>query len=300
MNTLADNVLEDQSAENLLLPVFRSPLYRIVGDFNVSMPTQARRTAVDTLGAYGQYIERHDEFLPDTLRFLFASLETQGLCLSAAKSIASLCSTCRSSLTGELDGFLAQYNRFAQSETCEPYTNEKVIGAIAAIIQAVTPESAKVGPLSALLDIIEGMINNTRQLLEQQNLDSAVLVGTGAIECLATAGKNLQTEDDVPIDLYEDSHKSKDQNNYWQTPEGQEIQSRIVALCQTARELLPGSGEIVEGICKVLRSGFAETEPGPFVFPPSHAVAFLQVCEVPAAVLCSSASCESCLQHNPC
>lgn len=280
INTLADNVLEEQAAEDMLLGIFRSPLYRIVGDFNVTMPTQARRTAVDTLGAYGQYIERHAEFLPDTLRFLFASLENPGLYLSAAKSIALLCSTCRTSLTGELDGFLAQYNRFAQSETSEPYTNEKVIGAIAAIVQAVSPDSAKAQPLCALLDIVDGMIASARQYGEQSNSAMAETLGVSAIDCLAAIGKNLQSEDDTPVDLYEDTPHSKDQNSYWLSQEGQAIQNRILASCQTVRQLLPASSEVIEGVCKVLKSGYAEAEPGPFVFPPSYTVAFLKTCTI--------------------
>lgn len=217
VNTLADNVLADQTAENTLTPVFSSSLYRIVGDFSQAMPTQARRTAVDTLGSYGAYIERHAEFLPDTLRFLFASLENPGLYLSAAKSIAELCSTCRASLTNELDGFLAQYNNFAQGETSEPYTNEKVIGAIAAIVQAVQPESAKARPLSALLDIIEGTVGNAR---DQSNPELLELWGASAIECLAAVGKNMQSEEDGPIDLSNDNTAPVDKKSFWQTTDG--------------------------------------------------------------------------------
>ena len=217
INNLADNVLENQVAEGTLTPVFRSSLYRVVGDFSQDMPTQARRTAVDTLGQYGAYIERHAEFLPDTLRFLFASLENLGLYLSAAKSIAELCSTCRASLTGELDGFLAQYNNFAQSETSEPYTNEKVIGAIAAIVQAVKPESAKVRPLSALLDIVEGQLATARTA---PNAELVEIWGVSAIECLAAVGKNMQTEDDAPIDLDDDNTAPVDKKSFWQTTEG--------------------------------------------------------------------------------
>jgi hypothetical protein len=276
INTLADNVLEDQLAENTLLQIFRSPLFRIVGDFNQTMPTQARRTAVDTLGAYGAYIERHAEFLPDTLRFLFASLENQGLYISAAKSIASLCSTCRNSLTGELDGFLDQYNRFAKSESSEPYTNEKVIGAIAAIIQAVQPESAKAAPLSSLLDIVDNMILNAKQYADPD----MEVVGLSAIECLAGIGKNLQTDDDSPIDLYEDSPAPKPLESFWLGEQGQAIQQRILNCCQNVLQLLPASSGVVDGVCRVLKSGFTETQPGPFVFPPSHTVAFLEQCTI--------------------
>ncbi|KAM3417175.1 hypothetical protein BST61_g5436 [Cercospora zeina] len=275
INTLADNVLEDSDAESMLTPIFRSSLYRVVGDFSQSMPTQARRTAVDTLGSYGAYIERHAEFLPDTLRFLFASLENPGLYLSAAKSIAELCSTCRNSLTGELDGFLAQYNNFAQGETIEPYTKEKVIGAIAAIVQAVQPESAKAGPLSALFDIVDGMVANARAA---PNPELAEELCVSAVDCLAAVGKNMQSEDDAPIDLYEDDAAPATKDTYWQTAEGQAIQQRILSICQNVLQILPQNSEVVEGVCKVLKSGFVETEPGPFVFPPSYNIAFLEQC----------------------
>lgn len=280
INTLSDNVLEDANAEHLLTQIFSSSLFRDIADFNKPVPTQTRRTAIDTLGAYGQYIERHAEFLPDTLRFLFASLETFGLFLSAAKSIEALCSTCRNSLTGELDGFLTQYNRFAQGETSEPYTNEKVIGAIAAIVQAVKPESAKLQPLSALLDIIDGQIQHVQYLIKQGNLEDAELWGISAIECLVRIGKGMQVPDDVPINLYEDEVAPKDHQSYWQTQEGQAVQLRILSICQTALLLLPNSGLVVDTVCNVLKSGFTETEPGPFVFPPQMTVSFLEQCTI--------------------
>lgn len=276
INVLADNVLEDQTAEHIILHIFRSPLYRIVGDFSQAMPTQARRIAVDTLGAYGGCIERHAEFLPDTLRFLFASLENPGLYISAAKSIAELCKTCRSSLTGELDGFLAQYNRFTQGATSEPYTNEKVIGAIAAIIQAVSPESAKAQPLSALLDIIEGMLAYAVQYTDPVAVDAKRIE---AIECLAAIGKNLQTDCDTPIDLYDENPPRQDQGNHWCTAEGQAIQRRILDSCQKALQLLGyASSGVVDGVCRTLRAGFTETKPGPFVFPPGMIISFMEQC----------------------
>ncbi|KAF2172762.1 hypothetical protein M409DRAFT_16727 [Zasmidium cellare ATCC 36951] len=280
INTLSDNVLEDATAEQLLIQIFSSSLFRDIADFNQPIPTQTRRTAIDTLGTYGQYIERHAEFLPDTLRFLFASLETFGLFMSAAKSIEALCSTCRNSLTGELDGFLAQYNRFAQGETSEPYTNEKVIGAIAAIVQAVTPESAKVSPLSALLDIVDGNITRAQQLIKRGQMEDAEAYGVSAIECLVRIGKGLQVPDDVPIDLYEDEPPKKNEQSFWRTQEGQAVQHRILGICQTVLLLLPDSGEVVDGVCNVLKAGFTETEPGPFVFPPEMTVSFLEQCTI--------------------
>ncbi|CAK3942992.1 ARM repeat-containing [Lecanosticta acicola] len=280
INSLADNVLEDPESERLLVQVFSSPLFREIADFDKNIPSQARRTAIDTLGKYGGYIERHAEFLPDTLRFLFASLETQGFHLSASKSIDSLCSACRGSLTGELDGFITQYKQFSQSETSEPYTNQRVIGGIAAIVQAVAPESAKAQPLSALLDIVDTMVDVAKQYVAQSNHDLAHDHGVSAIDCLVRMGKSLQIPDDVPVVVLDDDEKPKDQSSFWLSETGQGIQHRILGICNTVLQSFPASGEVVDSVCGVFKSGFAETEPGPFVFPPDFCVIFLEQCTV--------------------
>jgi hypothetical protein len=298
INTIADNVMEDQPGEQLLSQLFSSPLFRVIADFDLAMPSQTRRTAIDMLGSYGAYIERHAEFLPDTLRFLFASLENVGLYLSASKSIALLCSTCRSSLTGDVNGFIEQYNRFATSETSEPYTNEKVIGAIAAIIQAMQPESAKAQPLSALLDIVDGMVTTAKQLSDPAKAHE---LGVGALECLTSMGKNLQIPDDVPVDIYDDDDKpSIDPNNYWTSPPGQAIQSRIITTCFNVLEFLPTSSQAIEAVTQVLKSGFTEHEPGPFVFAPSITVSFLEQCslQTPNIEQVLSMACTLITQHT--
>ena len=56
------------------------------------------------------------------------------------------------------------------------------------------------------------------------------------------------------------------------------MQQRIMNICQSALQLLPHNGEVVEGVSKVLRCGFVENEPGPFVFPTSYNIAFLEQC----------------------
>nr|POE56681.1 importin beta-like protein [Quercus suber] len=277
LNVLADNVLEDQASEDVLRAIFSSSLFREVADFNQQIPIQARRTAIDMLGAYGQYIERHSEYLPDAVRFLFTSLQTS-LCGTAAKSIASLCSTCRVALTGELAGFLQQYQTFAASATSDPYTKEKCIYAIACILQALKPESAKVQPLLGLLENVERDCQAARDYAARGDNEIAELMGVTALSCLSSIGKGLQVPDDVPISLYEDDDRRKpEQPSFWDQPEGHAVQQRIIR-CFEVLQIVGSSGEAVEAACQVLRSGFAETEPGPFVMPPSVTVNFLRQC----------------------
>ena len=279
LNAIADNVLEDQTSDDLLAPLFSSSLFRDIADFNERIPTQARRTAIDMLGHYGTYIERHAEALPDAVRFLFASLETAAFANVAAKSIAALCSTCRHALTGELDGFIAQYKSFLGSPTSDPYTKEKVISAVAAIVQALTTEAAKIAPLTALLASVESDVAYAKANMTNEP-EMAQLVGVSGLQCLASIGRSLQVPDDVPINLYDDDEETNtSKRNPWTAGEGQAVQQRIVD-CFSVLQVLGNDGEAVEAACHVLRSGLTETAPGPFVLPPSVTVGFLQQCSV--------------------
>jgi hypothetical protein len=280
LNVLADNVLEDHTSDAFLAPLFNSDLFKTMGDFHTEkIPTQTRRTAIDTLGNYGAYIERHPEVLPDALRFLFASLETAAFANISAKSIAEVCSTCRNSLTGELDGFLAQYQRFLDGPTSDPYTKEKVIGGVAAIIQAMTPESAKVRPLMALLENIEKDVAFTKETITTGgDVELAQLIGVTALQCLTNVGKSLQVPDDVPITLYDDDDAvDHDKKNFWNSEQGKAVQDRITG-CFSILEVLGNYGEAIDAACAVLKAGYTETTPGPFVLPPSVTVGFLQQC----------------------
>nr|POE90351.1 importin beta-like protein [Quercus suber] len=277
LNLLADNVLEDQSSEDVLGAIFSSNLLREVADFDQQMPNQVRRTAIDMLRAYGQFIERHSEYLPDAVRFLFKSLQTP-LCTTAAKSIASLCSTCRAALTGELAGFLQQYQTFAAGPTSDPYTKQKCMRAIACIVQAVKPESAKVQPLLGLLENVERDCQTAREYIAQGNTEMAEITGASALSCLSSVGKGLQVPDDTPISLYENEQPhASGQISFWDQLEGQAVQQRIIG-CFEVLQIVGTSGEAVEAACQVLRSGYAEMEPGPFVMPPAVTVNFLQQC----------------------
>lgn len=282
LNVLADNVLEDQSSDALLAPLLNSDLFKVMGDFTgQKIPTQTRRTAIDMLGSYGVYIERHPEALPDALRFLFASLETAAFANISAKSIAEVCSTCRHNLTGELSGFLAQYQQFLNGPTSDPYTKEKVIGGVAAIIQAITPESAKVAPLMALIENLERDLAQTKEVMTTGgDVELAELNGVTALQCLAHVGKSLQVPDDVPINLYDDDDAADlEKARFWNSEQGQAVQSRITG-CFSVLEVLGNNGEAIDAVCAVLKAGYTETVAGPFVFPPSVTVNFLQQCSV--------------------
>lgn len=82
-------------------------------------------------------------------------------------------------------------------------------------------------------------------------------------------GKGLQSPPDFSIDLEaESSQKAK-------TPKLIQIQGQIIRIIVEVQNVYSGSSEVTELICSVLRSGFSESEPGPFVLTPEDIVRFL-------------------------
>jgi len=299
LNALCDNMLENERSDGILDSIFSSSLFRDAGDFSKNIPSQARRTAIDMLGYYGQYFESHAEYLPDAVRFLFSSLEMAHLANTAAKSIATLCSTCRSSLTDELDGFLQQYKRFLSGPTSDPYTKEKVIGAIAAIIQALKSEEAKVQPLLALLENVETDVEASKGYAAAGDTEMADLTGVTALYCLASIGKGMQVPADIPIDVYDDDEKTPEHSNFWNTEHGEAVQRHIIN-CFSVLQVVGNNGDAISAACQVLRTGFAETEPGPFVLSPAVTVSFLQQCSINTPQLESvlATTCTLITQHS--
>ncbi|KAK5000317.1 member of the karyopherin-beta [Elasticomyces elasticus] len=271
LNSIADSVIGAKLSDDILARVFSSSLFNEMADFSVHMPAMTRRTAVEMLSHYNVFIQRHTEILPSALNFLFGSLETASLANAAAKSITSLCFSCRYTLAGQLNTFLEQYQRFLSGPTADSYTKEKVIGAIAAIIQALPSEEAKAVPLTALLENVERDIIFALECAAEGEDDMAEMAGVTALQCLASIGKASQVPEDVPLDVDAD----RNQPSFWNLEEGKAVQQRIVA-CLRILEVLGNKGDVIDAVCAVLRSGFTETTPGPFVLPAQITVNFVQ------------------------
>ncbi|GFP60513.1 importin beta-like protein kap111 [Trichoderma asperellum] len=94
-------------------------------------------------------------------------------------------------------------------------------------------------------------------------------VALRALRCLASMGKGLQSPPDFSIDLETDSNQKA------KTPKLIHIQEQIIRIIVEVQNVYSGSSEVTELICSVLRSGFSESEPGPFVLTPEDIVRFL-------------------------
>ncbi|KAH0559994.1 hypothetical protein GP486_003487 [Trichoglossum hirsutum] len=269
LNALSDCVSDDTAEDEILGVLFGSSMFSQLSEVAADIPAKTRQTSVNMLGHYATFFERHTEYLPAALTFLFRSVEAPALARPASRSIFSLCSSCRKTLTGELGAFLEQYSRFLT--TAKGDTKEKILGAIASIIQAIPNDEAKAEPIQRILEFVEHDVRVCISSIGKHELDGVKEPAVTALRCLTSIGKGLQALDDMPIELDSESNRS----TFWDDGFGASIQVRIIEIVETIVEALGQEGDVIEAACSVFRAGFTETAPGPFVFPPAVTTRFL-------------------------
>ncbi|QDS70297.1 hypothetical protein FKW77_008081 [Venturia effusa] len=270
----AISIGEKETEDPILVELFGSSLYVRLQHTDLIIPAHTRRTAVELLGQYATFFERHQVYLPPALEFLFASLSNTALAQKASKSIASLCSSCRSSLTNKLVTFIESYQKFLQWPTASQYTKERVLGGVAAVVQALPNQVDQADQLSMLLDFVQDDIRVALNRLGDRQFEAAQVEVATAMSCLLGIAKGLEEPKDNP----DTDGKGAD---FWTTGAGVSVQEQIYKTIEMALQIFQDSptplelhGDIIESICAVFKSGFSEAVPGAFVLPPRVTVEF--------------------------
>ena len=268
LNALSESISDEDSVDTMLSRLFGSSLFADMSSTVEPIPAKTKQTAVNMITNYTAFFERHVDYLPAMLNFLFESLKAPALASVAAKAILSSCSSCRQTLIPELAAFLQQYEVLLTWATAEVYTKEKVIGGIAAIIQAIPKDEDKYGPLSTLIQFVERDFNDCIRFMEASRAEEFQASGICALKCLVSMGKALQAPDDAVIDL----DPAAPQSTFWAVGSGASLQAKIVQIMETVTGLMRWNSDVVEASCQILRSGYKESVPGLFVFPPKVTV----------------------------
>ena len=263
LNALSGSISDEDSVDDMLSRLFGSSLFADMSSTVEPIPAKTRQTAVSMITSYTAFFNRHVEYLPAMLNFLFESLKAPALANVAAKAILSSCSSCRQTLIPELGAFLQQYDVLLTWSTAEVYTKERVIGGIAAIVQAIPKDEDKYAPLSTLIQFVERDFNDCIRFMEASQAEEFQASGICALKCLASMGRSLQAPDDTVIDLDSDDSLP----NFWAEGPGAALQAKIIQMMETVTGLMRWNSDVVEASCQILRSGYKETCPGLFLFP---------------------------------
>ncbi|KAM5353749.1 hypothetical protein ACJ41O_000399 [Fusarium nematophilum] len=311
---LADCVGEDTRCDSALATVFTSPLFSALRPGQADIPPKVRQTCVALIEHYTEYFERNISHLPPALNLLFVVVGEHPMASAAAKSIFRLCSSCRVHLHGDADGFLNEYQNLVSGGRLDCGASEKIVGGIASVIQAIPDPGQRSAACGRLLSFVQADVQRSLELLQSPDSpvpcfvppscsyaapdeSPALHTALKSLRCLASIGRGLQAPSDVSVDL--DGQQAGARSSDPQLPQ---LQESIMSMIGQIQGAFNTSGEVVEIICSVLRSGFSEVEPGPFVLPPRSVAQYLmnQGLETPRVGLLVSTACSfvSSLEHD--
>jgi hypothetical protein len=288
INCISDSIARSDENTQALSALVGSSLFSDISSNNVDVPNKLKRAAMTLVDRYSSFIKKNPQFLPPVLTFLFTILgstpaDRVKIADASAKSLEQLCSSCRKSLTPHLGELLQQCPQALSGPSANSYQKEKIMAALASVIQALPDEEAKAAPLISLIGVIENDLNTAIATLNEGNLEDSEMLGTSALQCLASIGKGIQAPTNDVIDVDSDDEEGNDDStatgNFWTSLAGVEIQNRIVQ-CINIVEFLHNPGDAMDAACAILRAGLKETKPGPFVFPPAATVAFISKAQI--------------------
>lgn len=269
LSSLADCISNEGTSDDVLNTVFSSPLFIVFSNATTSATLRPRQAALVLIEKYADRFARLPQHLPNALGFLFQSIETPSLAGHASKSINTLCSSCRTSLSPHLEVFLNKSIQTLQQHPVDPLVKDRILGAIAAIVQSLPSESAKLAPLEHLLRVVGSDIDTCLGLVASSP-EEATKLGVDSLRALISIAKALQNPSDVPLDL----DAPEPHAVFWKSGAGRALQEQIHQMIVAVVTALHVSGEVIEAACSVFRAGFAEQE-SPFAFPTSVVVDFL-------------------------
>jgi len=284
--SLCDCVAEDDRRDEYLKKILNASVLELFTNPSTEIPTRARRTFLELIKAYSDFFIANTDNLPAVLNIVFSATTSPTLASLASHSISKLCSECRHVLLPELGAFLQQYSNITATSSLDGVVKEGVIEGIAALIQAIPDDESKIGPLNQLLDFVEADVQTCLQLVVRsqsstpqptgngfnatpQTDDLAPAIGLVAMKCLEGMAKGSQVPGDIPVDL--ESKGIEAPSSFWIEGRGAQTQHRIISIIDRVFDALGRHGEIVETTCQILRKGFVEMDPGPFVLSPKVA-----------------------------
>ncbi|PGH18256.1 hypothetical protein AJ79_00595 [Helicocarpus griseus UAMH5409] len=277
---LADSVVESGRVDQLLHNIFHSEIFDGICFNRIPIRMKPRQTLSDMIARYTTYFERNHDLLPRVLNFLFNSLDAPSCDQAASKSISFLCQNCRQVLPMYVDDFINKLDQLRSNPSANATTLERVSEGIAAVVQATPADTAKATCLIRLLEPLRQQADQARQEAQQNLYDDALEKGIRVMRCTASIGKGFRAPDEAVIDLDSNS-TSPDAANFWANDEvGSMPQAYLVQILDTLIGTFPTDGDMIEATCDILKAGFTEHVPGPYVLPPQVTVRFIKSANV--------------------
>ncbi|GAB7343755.1 hypothetical protein MBLNU457_1730t1 [Dothideomycetes sp. NU457] len=291
-DAVADDIILDEPSKEAIEGIFAN-LSRFEGQ---TTPLRLKRLAIRFVNCYMTTLKQKPMYIMSALHLLVGTIEASistdaRLADYAAKCFASLCFKCRHVLLTSAPDCVSVVEGFFTRTVANPaitvYQKEKIYASIAAIIEAMPHEQAKIGPLQMLITRLQDDLKQAFGLIDGGEAEQGEALGVGALQCLSAVGRALQHQEPEVVDVDDDDDgvpeqptPSNDANvealkrQVWTSPAGLSIQTQIISTLESVTKLTHLSSAW-EAVCAVLRVGLSEQLPGPFVLQSSLISSFL-------------------------
>ena len=263
----ADTFGHDGERDEVYQNIFESQVWRSICSNQLSVPLKARQATVNLIACSAKFLQRHEEYLPTCMAFLFSRLGDESQAYLASEAINTLCYARRASLIPALPEFFSALTALNNMKLEE---QRRIFASVAAVIQALPSEEAKVEPLKELLKCLFRQGARIPQTGDQQDEDTKS-AAAAFLYSLASIGKGLRAPEETAIAIDEEPTP---QSNFWVSGSGSEVQNMILqALFEVFHNFR--SYEVTCAACEVFKAGYTEKDPFPFRFAPSISAQFL-------------------------
>lgn len=248
--------------------ILTSPRWNLLMRNVDTSPELARQGAIHFISR-NTFILQHDhQHLLPCINFLFASLRLPGSISSASRAISTLCHKQRSMLVEALPQFINSICVLADVPSEE---KQRLFGAVAAIVQGLPTENAKVAPLLRILTLVS---QSSEAALEgSSELEAGLIEAIDLLQILAAVGKGLRAPPEESINL--DAQPSIQEQNFWIDGLGKHVQQNIQNMINQVLARYPHEPLLIEATCDILKSGYTEAHPSAFKFSPQYSASFL-------------------------
>jgi hypothetical protein len=157
--------------------------------------------------------------------------------------------------------------------------------------------------LCTIMSLVQQDLLQAQQKISSGQLEEAQVAALTGLRCLASIAKAFQSPDDEPMEADEEAAAQQ----FWYSGPGSEAQNQIYSIIRGVLQMFDQSqepmelhGEVVEAVCNTFKAGFAESKPGPFVFPASAFVDFFSTMQLstPRLEIVLSTACSFLRSHS--
>jgi hypothetical protein len=260
---LLDSISSEADTYDILITtVLGSPAWSCLLQ-STDVPDRALQTGINFIAENVTYLERHPDRLVPILNFLFSSLHLKASTTAASRAIYKLCDSHREILREGLPQFMGSLGSIGDIAEAERH---RIFAAVAAIIQALPGDEAKVQPVTQLLATLGLALRSADDSTADK--DEILRVCTDIVQTLASIGKGLRSPTDVPVDL---EAPSTGISEFWTEGPGAHAQREVLGIYHATLQKVQTNIDnvFVDACCDFIRSGFTETHPSPFKFSDS-------------------------------